>query len=129
MSHPRGPNASAGRLLSPRLAALGTVLALWLPPLLPFCAGPLRECDHCVALYARLYALVPGAWGGYLVGLALGDSDHALALVAMGALTAALAGLLFWRLRRGGRGARWLLAAVALLSGAQAMGLANVLRA
>ena len=111
------------------LPALGSALALWLPPLIPFFAGPLGECDHCVAQYARLYALLPGAWGGFAAGRALGDVDHALALAAMAALTAALGGLLFRRLRRPGRGAWWLLGAVAVASGLQGWGFAHLLRA
>lgn len=105
-----------------RVPVLRAALALWLPGLLPFVFGPLTECAHCVRNYLAILPVLPGflaaAWCRnepmfYVFGLV-----GTLALFALAALLMGLAGR------------RWPLVAlpVALLSGAQAIGLAHVLR-
>lgn len=41
---------------------------LYLPQTLPFFAGPLMECDHCVRAFLSLFAFLPGAIPGILLG-------------------------------------------------------------
>ena len=83
-------------------AALGiAAVALWLPPIVPFLGGPLRECSHCVANYLELYPLVPGFWPGFTVGLAFGDADSLLSRAVMAATTLVLLVAVVWALRRG----------------------------
>ena len=47
--------------------AIGVV---YLPQLTPFAVGPLTECDHCIAEYWRMFAILPGIYGRTVLGQA-----------------------------------------------------------
>ena len=49
--------------------ALEALAWLYLPQLLPFFAGPLMECEHCIRLFLQLFLVLPGA----LIGLLAAD--------------------------------------------------------
>ena len=67
-------------------ALLLAAAAVYLPTLVPFVAGPLTGCGHCVATYLTLLPIVPGIVAGALVPAKGGLVSCLLA----GALTAAL---------------------------------------
>lgn len=105
-------------------APLGrAALALWLPALLPFAVGPLSECGHCVGVYLRLVPVLPGFFAAAWVRNEM-VAFYALAFVATLAVLAACALLIALA------GRRWPAVAVpvALLAGAQAIGLGHALR-
>ena len=87
--------------MSSARAMAAAVAALWLPPALPFFAGPLTECSHCVETYLKMYAVLPGVWPGLTVGMAFGDADSWLALGVMAATTLVLLVAVVWALGRG----------------------------
>lgn len=74
-------------------AALLTAVATYLAQLAPFIFGPLTECDHCVAQYLRLYAVLPGVVPAMLLGLENGAFFAAAALGTLSVI-AAVTGLL-----------------------------------
>ena len=50
------------------LTATGLTLAfVYLPQLSALVFGPLSECDHCVAIYAKVYLIVPGSLLGLFI--------------------------------------------------------------
>lgn len=67
-------------------------VTLYAAQLAPFVAGPLTECRHCVAQYARLYAVLPGTMPAMLLRL---EDGAFLAVAALGtaAVIASLASL------------------------------------
>lgn len=61
-----------------RPALLAALLLMWPPHLLALVFGPLTECDHCVQVYLKYFAVMPG----FLAGASLVDSEL-LGLVTM----------------------------------------------
>lgn len=115
---PHRPVRSWGRACS--LAAA----TLWGPCLLPFVAGPLRECDHCAATYAACLPMVPG-----VIVPALANLGGAWFFAAGGAVALALFAVLAVALRELPR--PWSLGVqvpVALAIAAEALGFASLLR-
>lgn len=86
---------------------------VYLPQLMAFPASPLAECDHCIAQFWQLYALVPGLVPAFLVGgselqflrwpIAITVSVIVLVVTSLG-------------LRRGGRTVIWTVATVGIAS-------------
>lgn len=74
-------------------AALLTAAAAYLAQLAPFILGPLTECDHCVAQYLRLYAVLPGVVPAMLLRLEDG-AFYAVATLGTLSVFAAVSGLL-----------------------------------
>ena len=72
--------SAVARRTWPRALGLAA-LTLWVPALLPYLIGPLRECDHCMATYAMCLPIVPGIF--LPIVFALDDAPFAL----VGALT------------------------------------------
>ncbi len=98
-------------------------IALYAPAVAPFLLSPLAECSHCVQNYLLLLPVMPGilagAWcrdGVTFVVLALVATLLALGLVT---LLVALAG----------RRWPWVAVPVAVITGAEAIGLGYLLRA
>ncbi len=106
-----------------RLPLRRAALALWLPMLVPFAFGPLTECAHCVQSYLAILPVLPGALAAAWI------RNTPVAFYALG-LTATLVVLALVALLVGLAGRRWPWVAVpvALLSAAQAIGLAHLLR-
>ena len=102
--------------------------ALWLPPLVSFAAGPLTECSHCVESYLRFYAVIPGFWPGFTVGMAFGDADSWIAVVVMAATTLVLLVAAVWALRRGRALGALAVVFCAAMSGASGWVLGHMLR-
>lgn len=97
-------------------------LALWLPALAAFVASPLAECDHCVRNYLAILPVFPGFFAGIWLG-------HGVwAIVLAGAATLVLLALLATLFGVAGRRWPWLAVPVALVAGAQAIGLGHLLR-
>jgi len=109
-------------------ATTAAAAALWLPPLLSFAVGPLTECSHCVAQYWRFYAVVPGFWPGFTVGMAFGDSDSWVALAVMAATTLVLLVAVTWALQRGRLVGTFVVLFAAALSGGSGWVLGHALR-
>ena len=50
------------------LAATGLTLSfVYVPQVAALIFGPLSECSHCVAIYAKVYLIVPGSLLGLIV--------------------------------------------------------------
>lgn len=49
---------------------LAAFLLMWPPHLLAFVFGPLTECSHCVGIYLKYFAVMPG----FLAGASLANS-------------------------------------------------------
>ena len=62
-----------GSLVSPTrrkywLTAMALTLGfVYVPQLAPLFFGPLSECGHCVAIYAKLFLIVPGSLLGLFI--------------------------------------------------------------
>lgn len=106
-------------------AASLAALTIWSPCLVPFVAGPLRECGHCVGTYAACLPIVPG-----VIVPVLWDFQGAWFFFGGAALfTLGLLGVLALVLREVPR--PWSLAVqavVALAIAAEAYGFASLLR-
>lgn len=115
--------------MSLRDALWTATLALYTPQFVPFVVGPLRECQHCVGTYWKLFpialAFLPGAW--LVRGLGL-EADEGWGLLLIGGLAATLFGLVVLVLRRLRR-TRIVVVVVAALACAHALALSHVLRA
>ena len=107
------------------VAAIIVLAALYLPGLLPFVAGPLTECDHCVSSYLAILPVLPG----FLLVHAIGPSSVGLAYLGAAAVSLFAAGCLFLAVRdnRGLGGTFVVLVMVA--QGLQSMFLGAALRA
>lgn len=112
-----------------RIARVAKALAVvYVPSLLPFVAGPLRECDHCVATYAKLLPLVPGAFAGLISNSVLPRSDVSMGVAAgVGACLVLLIVFRCLSLEKFMRAV--ILGGIAILLAAQAMAFSLVLRA
>jgi hypothetical protein len=103
---------------------------LYLPQLLPFAVGPLRECDHCVVTYLQLFLVLPGFLAG---GLAAGGTTW-VAVTLMGLVTVGVIVLLCATTgsgpeREAGSLGRVLIVVAPLLSAANSLAIASALRA
>ncbi|MGE3175459.1 MAG: hypothetical protein AB7O97_22745 [Planctomycetota bacterium] len=98
-------------------------LALWLPALLPFAIGPLRECDHCVRQYLLWAPVGPG------ILPAVAFTQGTLGMVAVAAVTTLLllAGLTAG-IRALGRHWPWAALVAFALCGAEAVAFSRALR-
>lgn len=115
-----------------KLAVPIALAAVYLPTLVPFAAGELTDCGHCVANYLRLLPIVPGWMIG--AGLAHAFAGHPSSTmwlyVAGGAITLALVvGLLLAARRLHRRDLIALCVIVMPLVGVQAHWLGAALRA
>lgn len=98
-------------------------MTLWLPALLPFAVGPLRECGHCVRTYLCFVPVLPGVLLGMLA------PRHDWAFLAVAALASALLlAVATLAMRALGRHWPWLVIVLAMVSGLQAIGFAHLLR-
>ena len=107
----------------PRAAGL-TAATLWLPCLVPFVAGPLGECRHCIATYAACLPMVPGVLAPVLI-----DAQSAWFFVFGGVVTLAMGAVVAVVLRE--MPWPWSLGVqvvVAVLIGCEALGFASLLR-
>lgn len=107
-----------------KLAAVLAALTSWGPCLVPFVAGPLHECSHCVHTYAVCLPIVPGVIVPVLCNL-----DDAWFFVAGALVALAVFSTLTFVLRELPR--PWSLgvqAIAALAIGAEAYGFASLVR-
>ena len=109
------------------------VAVVYVPLLLPFLVGPLTECDHCVASYARSSPLLPAFWADHALMEFFGRDSvpafgSALGTIYRVALSLGAIALVRWLLGRRPALAWVGSAGVALWIGVHAIGFSVLLR-
>ena len=111
-----------------------TLAAIYPPQLLPLLGiGPLTECGHCVRAYLKLFAVAPGAVAAHWLGVRtpLRALTGAEATIAVSGLIVAVFLIFPIVVIAGKLKGRWrwaFLAAVAILSAINALGISFALR-
>lgn len=112
-----------------RWACAGLAFAVvYLPQLVPLMVGPLRECDHCVENYAKLFPLIPGAFAALLTGRISGELGVESAIAA-GIVAVALLFVAYLCMRAESPTRQITSALIMILLALQAAGVASMLRA
>ncbi len=108
-----------------RLAAL----AVYLPQLIPLVASDLPGHDHCIEIYWKLFAVLPGFTTAVQARGAFGiEADEAGGFAIMAVVTALILGGLTWAGRRWPRAGKGLLLVAAALSFMHSMAVAAFIR-
>jgi len=106
-------------------SACRAVALVYVPQLAALVVGPLNECDHCIGVFAKLFAILPGM----LCVALLSAHQGALAWVVAGAVTLGVLAAALGILRVGAPARQVLAVILALASATNAVAIGYALRA